>query len=270
MKTSLFSILLLLSGVNCAAQEFLGPEKVTAGTLATFEVQAESGEVSWCLIPNEPPDCYKVDTASNKLYFASPVTGKYTIIAATSVEGKPQLLSKTFINGENEIKPSPEPTPTPKPEPAPIPPDSLGTWIKTQTPILVKSKNFSQESQLVAGCFAQIVKRIDDGNIKTAQNARTQLQISLTATLAQASQTAVTDWMPFLAELSRRLETELGTQINDLSEVKKMLQIVSDAIKTMETPKAVAAPKQTLQTVDCPSCLVPGTPGRNYRYIISQ
>jgi lysophospholipase L1-like esterase len=102
--------------------------------------------------------------------------------------------------------------------------------------VLVKSKNIASETQIVAECFEQIIQRIDTENITTATNARTQLQITLTGRLALASPTAVTDWTPFLTELSRQLEKELGETINDLNEVKKTLQRVSDTMKSLELP----------------------------------
>ena len=185
-------------------------------------------------------ETYKIDTGSSTLYFASPEPGHYTIIAGIIVEGKSQFLIKAFINGEEDERPPPIPAP---------PVSSLETWVKTQTQVLVNSKNLASESILVAECIALIVRRIDEGNIKTAQNARTQLQIALTATLAQASPTAVTDWMPFLAELSRQLETELGEKIDDLAEVKKVIQNVSNALKSLELPKSVTTP---LQNIDDP------------------
>ena len=56
-------------------------------------------------------------------------------------------------------------------------PRKLDARVKTQLPILVKGQNIASESKLVAECFEQIVRRIDEGNIKTPQNAQTQLQI---------------------------------------------------------------------------------------------
>ncbi len=265
MKTPLYTILIFLFGVTCVAQELVGPDRIATGTLASFEV-VPSQEASWNIVSTETSvESYKIDTDSSKLYFASPTAGNYTVVAGVVVDGKPILLLKTFVNGDEDVTPNPSPKPTPKP-----PVTSLEVWVQTQTPILVKSKNLVAESQLVAGCFEQIVQRIADQNIRTAQNARTQLQITLTASLAQASPTAVTDWMPFLAELSRQLEKELGDKIDDLSQVNKMLQTVCDAMKTIEMPKSTAPVKTTTRGVDCPNCRTPGTTGRTFRYLLSK
>ena len=104
-------------------------------------------------------------------------------------------------------------------------------------PVLVRSEHVASEVRLVGGCFEEIVSRIDAGNIKTAQNAWSQLQITVTGTLALASPTAVTDWTPFIKELSRQLEHELDNNINNLAEVKRTLQRVGDAMKTFAIPK---------------------------------
>ena len=235
MRSQLFFILFLLFYTNGTAQELTGIDRLTPGTLALFEIVPPQ-EASWHIVTPAPhAETYQVDTGSSKLYFASPVPGQYTITAGIVVDGKPQLLVKTFVNGEADE------------EPISVSPSPLAKWIRTQTPLVVKSQNLASESRLVAECFEQIARRIDEGNIKTAQNARTQLQIALTATLAQASPTAVTDWSLFLTELSRRLETELGGKINDLAEVKKVIQNVGDAIKPLSTLK------NPLQNIDSPN-----------------
>ena len=252
MRTHLFFLFFLLFCFPSTAQELVGPDHILSGTLASFEI-APAQEASWHIVtPSSTVETYQVDTGSAKLYFASPEHGNYTVIAGIVIDGKSQLLIKTFINGEEDAKPIPIP-----------PASSLETWIKTQTPILVKSKDLASESRLVADCFDQIVRRIDDANIKTAQNAQTQLQIALTATLAQASPTAVTDWLSFLAELSRRLEQELGTKINDLTEIREVMLKVGGALKSLEIP----APKTPLQNVDNPKTR--GSQNRSFRTILS-
>jgi hypothetical protein len=230
MRTQLFFTFFLLLGTFCPAQELTGLDRTSPGTLVSFEI-TPAQEASWHIVtPSQATETYKIDTNSSKLYFANPVQGYYTVIAGIVVDGKPKLLTKTFYNREES-----EPYPTP-------PVTSLESWIKTQMPILVKSQNLTSESRLVADCFEEIVRRIDEGNIKTVQNARAQLQITLTGTLALASPTAVTDWMPFLADLSRRLEQELGERINDLASVKKILQDVGDAVKSPELPGGDSTP----------------------------
>jgi hypothetical protein len=231
MRISLFFIFFLLSGAFCTAQELTGADHTSPGTLSSFEIIPAQG-ASWHVVtPSANTEPYQIDTGLSKLYFASPERGRFTIVAGIVTGGTPRLLIKTFHNGEKEAQPLPAP-----------PVSSLESWVKTQTPILVKSQNLALESRLIADCFEQIVQRIDEGNIKTVQNARAQLQISLTGTLALASPTAVTDWTPFLSELSRRLEQELGEKIGDLSEVNKILQEVGSALKSLELPAGNAAP----------------------------
>ena len=175
------------------------------------------------------------------MYFASPELGHYTVIAGIVIDGRPKLLVKTFMNGGG----------------IPLPPSSLEAWITAQV------KSNAAESRLVAESFEQIVWRIESENIRTAQNARTQLQITLTGALALASPTAVTDWMPFLTELSRQIEQELGDNINDLTAVKAILQKVANAMKAQSD-------LGTPQTVDTPSTRTPGTHNRILRNSVSR
>ena len=254
MRTSLLFTCFLLLGALCTAQELTGPDRIPPGTLASFEI-VPAQEASWHIVMPSG-GTYQVDTGLSKLYFASPECGQYTVIAGIIIDGKPQLLVKTFINGEEGIEPIPIPLP---------PVSSLEAWIKTQLPVLVKSKNLAAETQLVADCFEQIVRRIDDGNIKTPQNAQTQLQIALTGTLALASPTAVTDWMPLLTELSRQIEKELGEEINNLAAVREMLRKVANAVKSLESPNGMSS-----QNIDTSNTRTPGTQNRMFRNLLAR
>ena len=73
MKTLFYTILIFPFGIDLASQDVVGAGKVALGVLTTFVAPPETGNVSWCLIPNEPQGCFHVDTSSQKLYFASPV-----------------------------------------------------------------------------------------------------------------------------------------------------------------------------------------------------
>jgi hypothetical protein len=259
MRAPLSFILLLLLSINISAQELIGTDRTFSGTLALFEI-VPSQEASWHIVP--PPasagETYQIDSNSSRLYFASPVPGRYTVIAGIVTDGTPNLLVKTFINGAEKENPSPIPAP---------PIATLESWLQTQLPVLVKSKNIASETQIVAECFEQIIQRIDTANIATAQNARTQLQITLAGRLALASPTAVTDWTPFLTELSRQLEKELGEKINSLNDVTKTLQSVSDTLKSLELPNSVRMP---LPNIDNPNNRGQGTPNRTFRNIFAR
>jgi hypothetical protein len=231
MRLQTFLIFILLFSINGAAQEIVGLDRTMPGTLASFEI-VPAQEASWHIVTPSLDEPYLIDSNTSKLYFASPEQGRYTIIAGLTVEGKPKLLVKTFVNGEENKKPMPVST--------------LESWIKTQLPILAKSSNLVSESRLVAECFEQIVQRIDAGNIKTVQNAQAQLQVALTASLALDSPTAVTNWTPFLEGLSRQLENELLGKNDDIIEVRKILLSVSDVLKSFELPRSVQRPNRLL------------------------
>ena len=252
MRTSLFCMCFLWLGALCSAQELIGPDRILPGTLASFEI-VPAQEASWHIVtPSLNAASHQVDTGLTTLYFASPERGRYAVIAGIVIDGKPELLVKTFINGEEEV------------EPIPLPPiSSLGAWVKAQLPSLVKSKNRAAESRLVAECFEQIAQQIETENIKTLQNALAQLQITLTGTLALASPTAVTDWIPFLAALSQHIEKELGDKVNDLAAMKEILQRVANAMKFLELPESDSALNMPPQNLDTPR----GTQNRIFRGI---
>ena len=259
MKTLLLSILTLLFAVDCVGQELTGPENVTLGSLAVFEALDGAGDTSWCLIPNEPTGCFQIDTSSTKFYFASPTEGRYTIIAAMVVDGKPLLVAKTFTNGKENVKPSPGPEPQPTPTPGP--PDSLESWIKTNIPELVKSPNIAKERELIANCFEQVAAKIGT-TIKTSQNAQTQLRLAIVSSLAKSSRTAVNDWQTFLEQLSEQLTKELGTKINDLNEIKRIFNAVANAVRE---PKPMALLPESFSTSEnCPTCR-PSSPFRFFQ-----
>jgi len=241
----------------------VGPDHVLPGTLASFEIVPEQ-EASWHIVtPSLNAGTHQVDTGLAKLYFASPERGRYTVIAGVVIDGQPELLVKTFFNGEGDGEPTPIPMP---------PITSLEAWIKTQLPVLVTSKNLTAESRLVADCFERIVRRIDEGNIKTPQNAQTQLQIALTGTLALASPTAVTEWMPFLTELSQQIEKELGEKINDLAAVREMLRKVTNAVKSLEKSDPILKTPgiDTPNNIDSQNTRTPGTQNRVFRNLLAR
>ena len=250
MKTLFYTILFLLLGVNLVAQEIAGPERVTPGLLATFAAPSDMGDASWCLIPNEPEGCFQVDTSSQKLYFASPVEGRYTIMAAMIVDGKPILVSKTFTNANDDAKPTPTPTP----------PDSLESWIKTNLPELVKSSNLAKERELIANCFEQTATKIGV-TIKTPQNAQTQLRLAIVSSLAKSSRTAINDWQLFLEQLSERLTKEFGTKINDTSEIKRIFNAVANAVR--EPKQMTLLPESVHTPGNCPTC----KPASRFRFL---
>ena len=263
MRTPLFFTFFLLFGALCTAQELIVPDRTLPGVLASFDIAPEQEAVWHIVTPLPDSEPYRVDSGLSKIYFASPQQGRYTVIAGIVVEGKAQLLVKTFTNGEVDETPHPVPSP---------PDSSLETWVKTKVPLLVKSKDIAKESRLVADCFDQIVRRIDEDNIKTVQNARAQLQIALIGTLALASPTAVTEWTPFLVELSHLLEMELGTKIDDLAAVKTVLQNVAHAMKPFG--KGDPTLRTTLQGIDTPKPIpgntrTQGTQNRVFRTLLT-
>ena len=245
-----------------AAQQITGPEQAQAGVLVTFEITPPQ-VADWTITSVETTErVFQTDTSTNRLYFATPQQGIYHIIAAIVIDGKPHALTKNYINGNGDVvKPQPPGPDPPVPPLPPTPASSLTEWIKTQLPQLVKSQNVASERLLVAQCFEQIVQKIENGTIKTAQNARTQLQIALTMTLAFASDTAIEDWQPFLTVLSHQMADELGNKVNDIDAVKAVFKTVIQGFK-FQTPDfgeeyqtpALKSEAGSLKPKNCPEC----------------
>ena len=253
-----FLLGLCLSNFVAAQSQIDGPDKAQAGTLAMFEMIPPQ-VADWTITSVETTErVFQTDTSTQRLYFATPQQGTYHIVAAVVVDGKPQVLAKNFINGNgDEVKPLP-----PGPNP-PLPPTPLAEWVKTQWPLLVKSQNAASERFLVAQCFDQTLQKIDNGTIKTAQNARTQLQIALTMTLAFASNTAIEDWQPFLTALSQQMANALGDKVNDIDAVKAVFKTVAEVLsirlQTSDFGEEYRIPTLkpeagSLKPQECPDC----------------
>ena len=254
------------------AQRIDGPDLAQAGTLAMFEILPPQS-ADWTIMSVETTErVFQTDTSTNRLYFATPQQGTYHIVAAIVVDGKPQVLAKSFVNGNGiDIKPQP---PGPDPPKPPLPPTPLSEWVTTQLPVLVKSQNLAAERLLVAQCFEQTIQKIDNDTIKTTQNARTQLQIALTMTLAFASDSAIEEWQPFLTALSQQMANELGDKFNDVNAVKNIFKIVDETMKSVKfevrnVEPEKPTPNSTLPTPnfildDCPECR-PQYPLRTFR-----
>jgi hypothetical protein len=232
-----------LSGrLTCTAQELTGPETVRPGTLAVFEIDPPV-MADWTITSVESTEkIFQTDTSTHRLYFAASQPGTYHIVAAVvGRTGLPRLLVKTIVNAaDDEVRPLP-----------PVPDRPLAEWIKTRLPLLVTGKNREQEKQLVASCFSETVQKIEDGTIKTAQNARSQLQIALTRSLAFASDTAIDDWHDFLTRLGRQMATEAGGNVNDLDTVKNVFKTAAGALSGSELKNETnATPHSAFQTPD--------------------
>ncbi len=246
-------MLLCLGLVPLKAQELKGPTQIVPGTLAVFEISPPQ-IASWIVTPSDSGNLtFAVDSGSARMYFATSNKGTYTIVAAIICDDHPHQLTATLINDSGEPDP-------PNPEPIPVPNKDLAQWLAKEIPTLVKSKNIESEKTLIGRCFKRISESIDQGVIQTASNARTQLQISLTAALAKASPTAVTDWQEFLVALSKKMQEQLSDNNDSLPDLKKLLFELSnlfmsplqDITPTKEETKVInkSAAQTVLETVN--------------------
>lgn len=250
-------------------QELKGPTQVAPGDLAVFEI-LPTQPVSWIVTPSDSKNpAFAVDSSTSRIYFASAKKGTYVIVAAVVSDGRPRQLTATLINGDGE----PEP-PTPKPTPEPD--GELDKWVAKEIPKLVKSQNIDAERRLVAESFKRICESIEQGAIQTANNARTQFQISLTAALAKASPTAVNDWREFLVALSKKVDENLGDKGDSLTDVKEVFLELSSAFaaplqnnwiqETNATPSVALDKKETTRSVSTSANGQRPVPAKVYRY----
>jgi len=95
--TLAFLLGLCLSKLVAAQTKITGPDQSQAGTLVTFEIIPPQ-VADWTITSVETTErVFQTDTSTNRLYFATPQCGTYHIVAAIVVDGKPQVLAKTFI-----------------------------------------------------------------------------------------------------------------------------------------------------------------------------
>ena len=210
----------------------MGPDRIEAGTLATFEIVPPQ-EAAWSVHTPDPLETvsnHAVDTAGTKIYFAGKTSGLHTVVAAVIVEGKPILLAKTFRNEGGVI-----PNPMPNPPGPPAPPSSLKSWIETNLPIFVTSKDRDRERVLLANGFEEVAGKIEAGTIRTQQNAQAQLQIEITNQLARVSETAFSDWREFLSQLSVKIDADLKSGVTDLKTVAQKFRTVAGYLKSIQS-----------------------------------
>ena len=241
-------------------QKLFGPQQISAGTPAVFEI-VPAQEAAWSITSQDGlAEGFMIDSSESRIYFASPVEGTYTVVAAVIAEKKPRLLSMTFTVGGTKNAPSHKPKPAPTPAPIPPPDNSLEQWIRTQMPASVKSTSVASESAIVAKCFQKTAYDIRDGTIRTTANALSQLQIRLTAGLALASPTAISGWHDFLTELSDRMTDEMAGDFYDINKVQKVFQNISETISGVKFSECVNG--------NCPTKNV--TPEKSTTYIINR
>lgn len=134
-----------------------GPETVEAGELAVFR-SVEPG--AWAIYPDVP---FEVDSAENKMVFASPKKGEFTIFFCSIVDGKPVIQKFTFVNGADV---SPSPDPEPKPEPA---------------------KVTESEKETLVWAVESVLKHIEEGTIRTPQGVRATFKSAVSARIQDPS-----------------------------------------------------------------------------------
>lgn len=176
-----------------------GPETVEPGRLAVFETENAGAFQLW---PSENAD-FAVDSSSKRVFFASPLEGKFTLIFAAIEGDQIRLYSRAFR--VETLQPRPEPDPQPAPEP-----DSL-------------SQLSAGEKQAVKTTLQAVLKGIQDGIVKTPNHARMEFKRILTSQLNGSVSGNVS---AFLSELS--LEKPIGTIPEIQKTFNELLETLND------------------------------------------
>ena len=213
MKSFFVLLLFFFSGTVFSEEmfpEILGPQSASRGNLVVFE---SPDPADWCVMPlDKSVGKWSIDTSGRILYFASSEPGHYTVCAAIVVGGRPKILSKIFSNGDAgddiEVKPQP-------PDP-----DDLGAWIRTKTVELSRTKNYSAEKEMFAACFQSIGDGIQQGFVRSAQAARTNLRTCLASKLLTCSTESRKLWTQFLDSLAEEIENRCKKEPNHLPLMK--------------------------------------------------
>lgn len=200
---------------ECISTRASNPETSTTPLAGTIQTSS-SPNTDWIVTPIETASgCWSVDSSGSRLYFASPTAGTFTVIAATSIEGRSMIHSAHFFNGTT---PPPEPSPQPQPDPLPR---NFAEWVKVESQS-VDSPRSSRERSELGACFELILSGIDRGTIKSPQAARTMLRRCWAARSAAIHPESAALWNGFLEKLGERIGTELGAEINKLSAIRSL------------------------------------------------
>lgn len=226
--------LLLYGGFYATAmpQTIEGPKQTTAGYVHAFALDRPA---KWLLTPVvEGSQLLVVDTSGTQVAFASPIEGRYTLVAAyVGDDGEAGMDYLTFWNTNGDNVPTP-----PNPDPPNPEPDSVKAWVISQAVSLDKTRLTS-----VRDVYKGVAEAIDAGKITNVVSAMTNLNISLAPFISTAEfttfQLGVADWLEKLYGTEPTL-AQLQTLFSDISEG------LTDALEAFKN-KGVISPSNSFQ-----------------------
>ena len=196
---------------NVDSLEIKGPEKVTCGNLAVFELD---GATDWHMIPpDETATKWLVDTSGKFLYFASPAEGKFTVCGAVYRDGVAKIICMTFINGrdgDDEKIVIPEP-------------DKAKHWISARIDSFPNTPENARICGVVTQAFHAASNGIERGVLKTPAAVRAVLRQNFSSNIALVSQDTRNHWTMLLDEIGLEIETKCKYTPTDISLLKKTI-----------------------------------------------
>jgi hypothetical protein len=179
-----------------------GPEIVATGRLAVYRLPEDlvTSPPQWLVIgPSD--ECFQVCDGGRTLCFASPVAGRYVLVAAAVRDNAVLLLRKDIQVGDQGPEPGPPPGPRP-PEPRP---PSWAEWAAAKAKESVTAEGLG-DAKSVAAALRAVVKAIDEKKIVTPRFAREQVRAMVRANLRTVE--AMRRWEAFSLALDAALDAE--------------------------------------------------------------
>ncbi|WP_347245376.1 hypothetical protein [Thermogutta sp.] len=212
--------LLLCVAVLGLAQDpaIVGPTEVEVGRLAVFTVEGpQDVKLVWKVIcPDQCPLTEKdvsIPVENNtKLVFASPVPGRYRVLAAVSYADNLYLLDAVLtVSGAVPPVPPIPPTPPnpgpnpPGPNPGPGPaPQGWTAWAKQAADELVPQPFRREEGKAIAAALRAVADEIATGKITDSRKAREAVRRSVRESLKTLE--SVNRWMVFSDAVDAKLD----------------------------------------------------------------
>jgi len=189
-----------------------GPAQVDAGRLAVFTLEGpQDAKLVWKVIcpddcPLSPEEVSLAVENNAKLVFASPVPGRYRILAAVAYGDDLYLLDAVLaVSGVPQpLPPHPGPQPPgPNPGPGPAPAD-WAAWAKQAADELVPQPFRREEGKAVAAALRTVADEIAKGTISDPRKAREAVRRSIRAALKSLD--ALNRWMAFSDAIDAKLD----------------------------------------------------------------
>ena len=178
-STAIFMFVAMTAGAALGG-DITGPDNVQAGQFASFTSELEG---DWALFP-DMPGCHAKDSSGKIFYLAIPDNGVYSVAHFALSEGKPVIETKTLTVGGRDTKPDKQ-----------------------------DAELTEDEKAALFYAASEVLKRVNEGTVKTPQAARATFRLALTTKLAGD----VSDAMD--AKLKALTSKGVGT----MEEIKKVM-----------------------------------------------